>query len=133
MSERRVPERGRVPDGGRASAARFPPRRGPSSLDIFAPPVYRYGVMKTLRPFMRLLAVGFLVVGTVASLSAFDWEERSIVHSEQFGTSVHPLGLSLSSRLSLAVPMYRNLEGVLWDPAKVEIGVINRITPALTT
>ncbi len=74
--------------------------------------------------------VGLLVVVSVAPVASLDWDGRSVVHSQQLGTSLNPVGLSLSSRLSLSVPLYRNLEGNLWDPAKVEIGVINRITPA---
>ncbi len=71
-----------------------------------------------------------LLMSPVSSVGALDWGSRSLVHSQQLGTSMNPVGLSLSSRLALSVPLYRNLEGVLWDPAKVEVGVINRITPA---
>lgn len=86
--------------------------------------------MSSTRRLNRIvLFVGIaLLIGPRAF--AFDWDERALIHSQQLGTSYNPLGLSLQSRLSLQVPLYRNLEGVLWDSAKVEAGVINRLTPA---
>jgi hypothetical protein len=77
------------------------------------------------------VVVGIVLAGIVpGALFALDWDERSVVHSQQLGTSINPVGLSLFSRLSLSVPLYREAEGVLWDSAKVEAGVINRLTPA---
>lgn len=86
--------------------------------------------MKNPRRIVPFVAI--VVVATVGApmIGALDWEERSLVHSQTLGSSYNPVGLSLFSKLGLSVPLYANLEGVLWDPAKVEVAVINRFTPA---
>lgn len=86
-----------------------------------------YPYMVNHRRFVLIVLVSILVP---ASLFAVDWENREIIHSQTLAASMNPLGLSLASKLALSVPLYQEMEGVLWDSAKVEIGAINRFTPA---
>jgi hypothetical protein len=74
------------------------------------------------RPALGLL---FILVLGVRGVSADEW-----LLTQNLAVQRRPIGVSLGTRLVRSVPLYDARSGILWDTARIEVGIANQLTPA---
>lgn len=77
-------------------------------------------------------SAGFIVLVLSATLLNAEKVKGGFYFSQDLGASLNPLGALSTSRLFYRVPLLQ-MDGILWESTKVEIGVKNYMSPAYDT
>jgi hypothetical protein len=72
----------------------------------------------------------FFVFAMLTPLAAQSEAERGVTLSTSLGGRLKPDGVSLSTKLYYTEPLYGDLDGVLWNSARLEMGLVNHLSPA---
>ncbi len=78
----------------------------------------------------RRIVFTLILILLSSSLLAQEKPERGLSLRNAFGGMLNPSGVGLTSKLYFTEPLYGEREGVLWDTARIEMGITNKLSPA---
>lgn len=81
--------------------------------------------MKRKQAFAAALALAFAAVPGLGAEKA----ERGLFLDQNVQAAVNPIGAQLGTNLFYRLPLYER-KGILWDSAKIDIGLANALSPA---
>ncbi len=79
---------------------------------------------------MKRTALALLLLLSAGLLSAQQAPERGLSLRNSIGGMLNPTGVSIATRLYYTEPLYGDRAGVLWETARLEMGIRNQLSPA---
>ena len=78
----------------------------------------------------RSIFLVLIWISLSSALLAQDGPERGLSLRNAVGGMLNPSGIGLTSKLYYTEPLYGEREGILWETARLEMGITNKLSPA---